>query len=56
MVVAGDHANNDMAGGGEESWKTAFEREGFKTVCIVEGLGQIGAVRDIYIDHFVGRR
>ena len=51
MVVAGDHANNDMAGGGEKSWKTAFEREGFKTVCIVEGLGQIGAVRDIYIDH-----
>ena len=51
MVVAGDHANNDMAGGGEESWKTAFEREGFKTVCIIEGLGQIGAVRDIYIDH-----
>ncbi len=51
MVVAGDHANNDMAGDEEDSWKTAFEKEGFEVVCVVEGLGQIEAIQDLYVQH-----
>lgn len=51
MVVAGDHANNDMAGDEEDSWKTLFENEGFEVVCVLRGLGENEAVRQIYIDH-----
>ncbi|MBR1477826.1 MAG: sirohydrochlorin cobaltochelatase [Lachnospiraceae bacterium] len=51
MVVAGDHANNDMAGDDEDSWKNRFEAEGFEVECILKGLGEIPAVRDIYVAH-----
>ncbi len=51
MVVAGDHANNDMAGDGEDSWKTAFEAEGMEVHCILEGLGQFHDIQDIYVRH-----
>lgn len=51
MVVAGDHANNDMAGSEEDSWKTVFENEGFEVVCLVRGLGENEAIRQIYVDH-----
>ncbi len=51
MVVAGDHANNDMAGDEEDSWKTILENEGYEVECVLEGLGQIPAVRDIYVEH-----
>jgi len=51
MVVSGDHANHDMAGDGEDSWKTVLEREGYQVECILEGLGQIPAIQDIYVAH-----
>lgn len=51
MVVAGDHANNDMAGDEEDSWKTILQGEGYKVECILEGLGQIPAIQDIYVEH-----
>lgn len=51
MVVAGDHANNDMAGDEEDSWKTIIEGEGYETECLLEGLGQIAAIQDIYVAH-----
>ena len=53
MVVAGDHANNDMAGDDEDSWKSAFEaEESFESVeCQIEGLGQIADVQQIYVEH-----
>lgn len=51
MVVAGDHANNDMAGAEEDSWKTVLEKEGYEVECILEGLGQIPAIQDIYVAH-----
>lgn len=51
MVVAGDHANNDMAGDEEGSWKTTFEAEGFEVECVLKGLGEIKAVQDIYVAH-----
>ena len=51
MVVAGDHANNDMAGDEEDSWKSIFEAAGFEVVCVVEGLGQLGGVQEIFSQH-----
>lgn len=51
MVVAGDHANNDMAGEEEGSWKVVLEQEGYEVECILEGLGQITAIQDIYVEH-----
>jgi hypothetical protein len=53
MVVAGDHANNDMAGDDEDSWKSMFEASGyFDTVdCQISGLGRIPAVQEIYVEH-----
>ena len=51
MVVAGDHANNDMAGNDDDSWKTTFEKEGYEVVCEVEGLGALEAVQQLYVEH-----
>lgn len=53
MVVAGDHANNDMAGDDEDSWKSMFNASGaFESVdCQIAGLGGIEAIRQIYVDH-----
>ena len=53
MVVAGDHANNDMAGDDEDSWKSMFTASGaFDSIdCQIEGLGRIDAVRDLYVRH-----
>ena len=51
MVVAGDHANNDMAGDEEDSWKSVFEAAGYEVKCLVRGLGENEAIRQIYIDH-----
>ena len=52
MVVAGDHANNDMAGD-DDSWKSMFTSSGaFDSVdCQIEGLGRIEAVQDLYVAH-----
>ena len=51
MVVAGDHANNDMAGDEEGTWKTAFEEAGYEVVSVLEGLGQLEAVQQLYVSH-----
>ena len=53
MVVAGDHANNDMAGDDEDSWKSMFNASGaFDSVdCQIEGLGRIDAVKELYVAH-----
>lgn len=51
MIVAGDHANNDMAGDEDDSWKTAFEKEGFEVECVLKGLGQYKGVQDMIVDH-----
>ena len=53
MVVAGDHANNDMAGDDEDSWKSIFTASGnFDSVeCQINGLGEIKEVQDIYVQH-----
>ena len=51
MVVAGDHANNDMAGDEEDTWKTAFTNAGFEVECVLEGMGQNPAIQAIYVEH-----
>ena len=53
MVVAGDHANNDMAGDDPDSWKTMLENSGLFTdvECQIEGLGRIPEVQEIYTAH-----
>lgn len=51
MVVAGDHAKNDMAGDDEDSWKVIFEKEGFKVECILKGIGEFNGIQKIYLNH-----
>ena len=52
MLVAGNHAVNDMASADDPaSWYSRFRAEGYETVCVTEGLGQLPAVRSIYADH-----
>ena len=53
MVVAGDHANNDMAGDDDDSWKSQFEASGAfdKIDTQIAGLGEIDAIQQIYVDH-----
>ncbi len=51
MVVAGDHANNDMAGDEDDSWKSVFEAEGFEVKCLIRGLGENEEIRKLYVEH-----
>ncbi|MBO7136777.1 MAG: sirohydrochlorin cobaltochelatase [Spirochaetaceae bacterium] len=53
MVVAGDHANNDMAGDDEDTWKSMFNASGnFEKIdCQIAGLGRIAAIQQMYVDH-----
>jgi Cobalamin biosynthesis protein CbiK, Co2+ chelatase len=51
MVVAGDHANNDMAGDDSDSWKSQFTTAGFSVKCQIEGLGQIADIQQLYVEH-----
>ena len=51
MIVAGDHANNDMAGDEEDSWKTTFENAGYEVTCLVRGLGEMEGIQQIFVEH-----
>ena len=52
MVVAGDHANNDMADeSDDESWASTFKAEGYEVEPVIEGLGQVPEIQDIYVAH-----
>lgn len=51
MLVAGDHAKNDMAGDNEDSWKTVLEEKGYEVRCMLKGLGEFKFISDIYLDH-----
>lgn len=51
MVVAGDHANNDMAGDEADAWKSLFTDAGYEVECILEGLGQNEDIQKIYVEH-----
>lgn len=51
MLVAGDHALNDMAGDDEESWKNTLVREGYKVKTYLRGLGENELFQEVYIQH-----
>ena len=51
MVVAGDHANNDMAGEDPDSWKSLFTAAGLEVEVQIAGLGSVPAVQQLYVDH-----
>ncbi len=51
MIVAGDHANNDMAGDEEGSWKRTFEDAGYQVTCILKGLGELKEIQQIFAEH-----
>ena len=53
MVVAGDHANNDMAGAEDDSWLSQFNAaDCFESVDTqIAGLGEIGDIQQLYVDH-----
>ena len=50
MLVAGDHARNDLAGD-EDSWKTELEEEGYAVRCLLQGLGECPAIRQLFVGH-----
>ncbi len=51
MIVAGDHASNDMAGDEEDSWKTQLQKAGYQVKPVMQGLGDNAEVRQIFVDH-----
>lgn len=51
MIVAGDHANNDMAGDEDGAWKKTFEDAGYEVECLLRGLGENEAIQDLLIEH-----
>ena len=51
MIVAGDHANNDMAGDDEGTWKTEFEAAGYEVTCMLNGLGELEAIQQLFVEH-----
>lgn len=51
MIVAGDHATNDMASDNKDSWKCQFEEAGFIVDCILKGLGEYKGIRELFLQH-----
>ena len=51
MIVAGDHANNDMAGDEEDSLKSVLEAEGYEVSCVIRGLGEFSGFRELLVNH-----
>ncbi len=51
MIVAGDHARNDMDGSNPDSWRSRLEAEGYKTQSVLKGLGEYEGIRQLLIRH-----
>ena len=51
MLVAGDHANHDLAGDNRNSWKSLFETAGYQVECHLKGLGEYEEIQKIYLEH-----
>ena len=51
MIVAGDHAKNDMAGDDPESWYSQFVQEGFQVETVLKGLGEYKGIRELFVKH-----
>ncbi len=50
MLVAGDHAKNDMASDEEDSWKSVLTKAGFQVDCVLKGLGELDGFQEIYVN------
>ena len=53
LLVAGGHAENDIAGAGPKSWKSALEREGFEVAVHLCGLGEMECIVSIFLEHTI---
>ena len=51
MIVAGDHAKNDMDGDDPSSWKSQLEAQGYETVSVLKGLGEYEGIRHLFVEH-----
>lgn len=51
MIVAGDHAKNDMAGDDPESWYSQFKEAGFSVKPVLKGLGEYPGIRRLFVEH-----
>lgn len=51
MIVAGDHATNDICGEEEGSWATEFKKEGYSVECLKKGLGEYEGIRELFAEH-----
>ena len=51
MIVAGDHAKNDLAGEEPDSWRSQLEKEGYAVSCTLRGLGENPGVRTVFVRH-----
>lgn len=51
MIVAGDHAHNDMAGDEEDSWKLMFKSMGYEVDYIMQGMGELPAIQSLFVEH-----
>lgn len=51
MIVAGDHASNDMAGSSEDSWASQLTRAGYKVICHLKGLGEYPDIHRLFLKH-----
>ena len=51
MVVSGDHAANDMAGPGPDSWQSRLQAEGYQVSCVLRGMGEYPEIQQLYVDH-----
>jgi sirohydrochlorin cobaltochelatase len=51
MIVAGDHANNDMAGDEDDSWKSVLEAGGFEVAVNLRGLGEYPDIQSMFVRH-----
>lgn len=51
MIVAGDHAYNDMAGDGADSWKNLLKSMGYEVEIILKGLGELSTIQNLFIEH-----
>lgn len=56
MIVAGDHALNDMAGDEDDSWKNTFAATGIEAKCMLKGLGEYEEIREMFVEHIKAMR
>ena len=51
MIVAGDHAKNDLAGDEEDSWKSLLQQKGYAVNCVLQGLGEFPSIQTLFVKH-----